>query len=171
VSIIPRGIGALGYTLQRPTEDRYLMTRSELDDKLAVLLGGRVAEDVVFGHLSTGAADDLGRASDIARSMVTRYAMVPELGNATYGEEPASFLGNVVPGLEARRYSEQTAREIDCAVREIVDAAFDRARDVLSHNESLLRESAKLLLERETLTEDDLRPLFARVDLGDVPDR
>jgi cell division protease FtsH len=163
VSIIPRGIGALGYTLQRPTEDRYLMTRPELDNKLAVLLGGRAAEDLVFGQLSTGAADDLGKATDIARNMVTRFAMVPELGHATYGEEPASILGTAVPGLQGRSYSEETAREIDCAVRAIVNDAFARARAVLARNEGLLSESAKQLLEKETLGEEELARLFERV--------
>jgi cell division protease FtsH len=163
VSIIPRGIGALGYTLQRPTEDRYLMTRAELESKLTVLLGGRAAEDLVFGQLSTGAADDLGKATDIARNMVTRFAMVPELGHATYGEEPASFLGTAVPGLQGRTYSEETAREIDCAVRQIVNAAFVRARSLLARNEGLLSESAKQLLEKETLGEAELARLFERV--------
>src|SRR5205085_7000175 len=92
VSIIPRGVGALGYTIQRPTEDRFLMTRGELENKMAVLLGGRVAELIVFGHLSTGAADDLAKVTEIARSMVTRYAMVPELGNVTYDPDPPSFM-------------------------------------------------------------------------------
>ncbi len=139
------------------------MTRSELENKLAVLLGGRAAEDLVYGHLSTGAADDLGKATDIARNMVTRFAMVPELGHATYGDEPASFLGTAVPGLQGRSYSEETAREIDCAVRDIVNRGFDRARALLERNEGLLRESAKRLLEQETLSEEDLAPLFERV--------
>jgi cell division protease FtsH len=161
VSIIPRGVGALGYTLQRPTEDRFLMTRDELEVKLAVLLGGRAAEDLAFGHLSTGAADDLARATDIARSMVTRYAMVPELGHSTYDEDPASFLGRPAPGASGRMYSEATAREIDCAIRSLVDAAFARARSVLATNRPTLEKAASLLLARETLTEADLRPLFA----------
>jgi cell division protease FtsH len=164
VSIIPRGIGALGFTLQRPTEDRYLMTRKELENKLAVLLGGRAAEDLVYGELSTGAADDLGRATDIARSMVTTYAMVPKLGHATYGKEPTGFLGTAIPGLESRSYSEETAREIDCAIREIVNGSFERARGVLKRNEPLLRESAALLLEGETLDESALTPLFERIE-------
>ena len=92
VSIIPRGIGALGYTIQRPTEDRFLMTREELENKMAVLLGGRAAEHVVFGALSTGAADDLAKVTDIARSMVMRYGMEEKLGNLSYEEEPAPFL-------------------------------------------------------------------------------
>ena len=160
VSIIPRGVGALGYTLQRPTEDRFLMTREELETKLAVLLGGRAAEDIAFGHLSTGAADDLARATDIARSMVTRYAMVPELGHSTYDEDPSSFLGRPGPGGGGRMYSEATAREIDCAIRALVDAAFARARGVLAANRPTLEKAASLLLARETLAEADLRPLF-----------
>ena len=163
VSIIPRGVGALGYTLQRPTEDRFLMTRDELEVKLAVLLGGRAAEDLAFGHLSTGAADDLSRATDIARSMVTRYAMVPELGHSTYDEDPAAFLGRPAPGASGRIYSEATAREIDCAIRSLVDAAFVRARAVLAANRPTLEKAASLLLARETLTEADLRPLFAEL--------
>jgi cell division protease FtsH len=163
VSIIPRGIGALGYTLQRPTEDRFLMTREELENKLAVLLGGRAAEHLAFGHLSTGAADDLARATDIARSMATRYAMVPELGNAAWEEEPGSFLGQVLPGVPGRHYSEATAREIDRAVRELVDGAFTRARGILERNRALLEESAELLLARETLAEEDLQSLFEKL--------
>ena len=168
VSIIPRGIGALGYTIQRPTEDRYLMTRRELEEKLAVLLGGRVAEYIVYGEFSTGAADDLARASDIARSMVTQYAMVPELGNATYAENGGGLLGGPGSVFHSRRYSEETAREIDCAVRAIVDAAFDRARAVLEHNRPILEESARALLERETLAEADLRPIFEKVELPEA---
>jgi cell division protease FtsH len=161
VSIIPRGVGALGYTMQRPTEDRFLMTREELEGKLTVLLGGRAAEDVAFGHLSTGAADDLSRATDIARSMVTRYAMVPELGHSTYEEDPVSFLGRPAPGLGGRLYSEATAREIDCAVRELVDAAFARARRLLVANRPVLEKAAGELLARETLGESELREFFA----------
>ena len=91
ISIIPRGVAALGYTMQRPTEDRFLMTREELENKMAVLLGGRAAEEVVFGHLSTGAADDLAKVTDIARSMVMRYGMVKSLGHVAYEEERAAF--------------------------------------------------------------------------------
>jgi cell division protease FtsH len=137
------------------------MTREELEGKLTVLLGGRAAEDLAFGHLSTGAADDLSRATDIARSMVTRYAMVPELGHSTYEEDPASFLGRPAPGLGGRLYSEATAREIDCAVRELVDAAFARARSLLAANRLVLEKAAGELLARETLAEAELRELFA----------
>ena len=106
ISIIPRGIGALGYTIQRPTEDRYLMTREELEAKMAVLLGGRSAEEVVFGQLSTGAADDLSRATEIARSMVTRYGMLPELGPLAYETEPNGYL----PGSPRRRAGSTASR-------------------------------------------------------------
>jgi len=167
VSIIPRGIGALGYTMQRPTEDRYLMTRRELEHKLFVLLGGRAAEFLVYGELSTGASDDLGRATDIARSMVTQYAMVPELGNATYADNAPGMLGSPAELFQPRRYSEATAREIDVAVRDIVDHAFERACEILRRNRPILDESAAALLERETLSEEDLAPFFEKVVLPD----
>ncbi|MFO0696389.1 MAG: ATP-dependent zinc metalloprotease FtsH [Polyangiales bacterium] len=164
VSIIPRGIGALGYTIQRPTEDRYLMTREELENKLAVLLGGRAAEHLIFGHLSTGAADDLARATDIARSMVTRYGMVPELGNVAYDSEPSTFLGGApMPAAMTRMYSESTAHEIDGAVRTIVDGAFTRARSILEHHRAVLEEAARKLLEVETLDEGALAPYFTKM--------
>jgi len=157
VSIIPRGVGALGYTIQRPTEDRFLMTREELEGKMAVLLGGRAAEHIVFGHLSTGAADDLAKVTDIARSMVTRYGMAEELGPVSLEEARSSFLSGVpnAPWQE-REYSEETAREVDCAVRKIVEEAFQRAVDVLQKNRDLLLRGAKALLEKETLTEAEL---------------
>ena len=161
ISIIPRGIGALGYTIQRPTEDRYLMTREELEDKMAVLLGGRAAENLAFGHLSTGAADDLGKASDIARSMVTRYGMGGALGPVSYQGEPDGFLGQVSGGR--RLYSEETAREIDLAVRELVEAAFRRARGILKANRTVLEEGARTLLARETLAGEELARLLAEV--------
>ncbi|MBK7974719.1 MAG: ATP-dependent zinc metalloprotease FtsH [Deltaproteobacteria bacterium] len=161
VSIIPRGIGALGYTIQRPTEDRFLMTREELEAKMAVLLGGRAAEHLVFGHLSTGAADDLARATDIARSMVTRFGMVPELGHVVYDREPQGFLGPAAIGMQGRSYSEETAREIDCAVRGIVRASFERARAILEARRDVLEASAGALLVRETLDEKELAPHLA----------
>jgi cell division protease FtsH len=161
ISIIPRGIGALGYTIQRPTEDRYLMTREELEAKMVVLLGGRAAEHVVFGHLSTGAADDLSKATNIARSMVARYGMAGKLGPVTYETEPNGFLGQV--GGTRRLYAEDTAREIDIAVRELVESAFERARNILLRNRALLDESARALLERETLADADLAAVLGRV--------
>lgn len=158
VSIIPRGIGALGYTIQRPTEDRFLMSRSELENKMAVLLGGRAAETVVFGEISTGAADDLAKATDVARSMVTRFGMADELGQITYEEEPQSFLAAPL-GLAGRerRYSEDTARKIDAAVRELIDKAFETAADVLKAKRTFLDSAAAELLKNETLGGDDLK--------------
>jgi len=158
VSIIPRGVGALGYTIQRPTEDRFLMTREELENKMAVLLGGRAAEQVVFGHLSTGAADDLAKVTDIARSMVMRYGMVQALGNVAYEEERAPFLGGPLPQGH-REYSEQTAREIDVAVRDIVKVAYDKAVAILTKEKEALERWARKLLEKETLAEAELAEL------------
>jgi cell division protease FtsH len=166
VSIIPRGVGALGYTIQRPTEDRFLMTREELEDKMAVLLGGRAAEEVVFGHLSTGAADDLAKVTDIARSMVMRYGMVKGLGNVAYEEERAPFLGGPLPQGH-REYSEETAREIDVAVRDIVKVAYDKAVGILSKHKHQLEAWARKLLEKETLVEVELVEL--RRSIGPAP--
>ena len=128
VSIIPRGIGALGYTIQRPTEDRFLMSSGELKDKMSVLLGGRAAESIVFEEISTGAADDLAKATNIARSMVTRYGMDDKLGMVSLESERSTFLQMPGEYVATRRdFSEQTAREIDCAVRDLVTQAFERA--------------------------------------------
>jgi cell division protease FtsH len=151
-------VGALGYTIQRPTEDRFLMTREELENKMAVLLGGRAAEQVIFGHLSTGAADDLAKVTNIARSMVMRYGMVPSLGNVAYEDERSPFLANQVL-QKGREYSEQTAREIDVAVRDIVKTAYDKALGILAKEKSLLESWAKRLLEKETLAESELGEL------------
>jgi cell division protease FtsH len=168
ISIIPRGIGALGYTLQRPIEDRFLMRREELEDKMAVLLGGRAAERLVFGHLSTGASDDIAKATDIARSMVTRYGMDAALGSVAYETEPHRFLGPIGQ-QEPRRYSEQTAHEIDEAIARLVAAAQQRALELLGANEALLREGAARLLEQETLDEAELKPIFARLRAPEAP--
>jgi len=162
VSIIPRGIGALGYTIQRPIEDRFLMTRDELENKMAVLLGGRAAEMLVFNKLSTGAADDLSKATDIARNMVARYGMDETLGEASYEDDPIPLMGTP-PGFgeRQRRYSEETAREIDCAVRAYVHRAFECATSVLEEHRSALDAGASLLIERETLTAEDLPQISA----------
>jgi cell division protease FtsH len=161
ISIIPRGIGALGYTIQRPTEDRYLMTREELENKMAVLLGGRAAEHLVYGHFSTGAADDLSRTTDIARSMITRYGMDVGLGPVTWESEPNVFLGQVAG--TTRLYGEETAREIDVAIRRIVEAQFQRARAILARNRPLLEEAARTLLAKETLADAELGAVLGRV--------
>ncbi len=172
VSIIPRGIGALGYNIQRPTEDRYLMTSEELENKLACLLGGRAAELLVFGELSTGGADDLDKATDIARSMVMRYGMDETLGKAVYAQRQPLFIGDtaVVRGEETRTYSEGTAREIDEAVRKLLDKAEARALAVLKLNRQLLDKTAERLLVEETLSADALpRPLNPDVAVLPAP--
>jgi len=162
VSIIPRGIGSLGYTIQRPTEDRYLMTRQELDNKMAVLLGGRAAEQIVFGELSTGASDDLAKVTDIARSIVTRYGMSPELGQVIYEKSPRSFLGGESSPIlyQERSYSEATAREIDATVKSLVEEAFRRTVNLLRAGRGTLEAGARLLIEHETLDESDLAALM-----------
>jgi len=164
VSVIPRGISALGYTIQRPTEDRFLMGRDELEGKMTVLLGGRAAELLVFGMPSTGAADDLSKATDMARAIVMRYGMDEKLGLMAYeSERPPLF-----PGMREfngeHRYSEATAREIDCAVRESLRAAFDRATAVLTRGRRVLERGARALLERETLGEAELAKLKAEFE-------
>jgi len=162
VSIIPRGIGSLGYTIQRPTEDRYLMTREELANKVAVLLGGRAAERLVFDKLSTGAADDLAKATDIARSMATRYGMEDALGSVAYETDRAPLLGTIERQtyLE-RQFSEETAREIDEAVKAILDTGYQTARAILDRNRALLERSAQKLMHDETLSEKELTVLAA----------
>jgi cell division protease FtsH len=165
VSIIPRGIGSLGYTIQRPIEDRFLMTREELENKLTVLLGGRAAEQLVFGHLSTGAADDLAKATEIARSMVTRYGMDERLGHATYETDRPTFLGPA-PAGEIRVLSEETNRSIDEAVRGIVNAAFERAFELLKARRAALEAGALTLLQQETLEQSDLEQLQATLPLA-----
>ncbi|HMV64382.1 MAG TPA: ATP-dependent zinc metalloprotease FtsH [Rhodocyclaceae bacterium] len=163
ISIIPRGVGALGYTIQRPTEDRFLMTRAELENKMAVLLGGRAAEQIIFGEVSTGAADDLQKVTSIARSIVMRFGMDDQLGNVAYDTERNTFLGQAAAAPAERSYSEETAREIDCAVRHIVARAFERSTAILSAHKDLLERSAADLLQRETFDEADLKALHARV--------
>jgi cell division protease FtsH len=165
VSIIPRGVGALGYTIQRPTEDRFLMTREELEDKMTVLLGGRAAEWIVYKHTSTGAADDLAKVTDIARDMAMRFGMEATLGPVSY-ERPASpFLGGAPApeGWSERRYSDETARAIDQAVQRIVETSFKRAVSILEAHRDLLEEGAGLLLKKETLDEPALRELAAKM--------
>ncbi|GLQ07451.1 ATP-dependent zinc metalloprotease FtsH [Sneathiella chinensis] len=159
VSIIPRGVGALGYTIQRPTEDRYLMTRTELENKICVLLGGRAAEYLVFNQLSTGAADDLAKATDIARSMVTRYGMNDDLGAVSYDTEKSRFLGQEAPAYLERRYSEATAERIDQAVKSIIGDLFARTVALLKENRTVLEAGATQLLRQETLETEDLQKL------------
>src|SRR5262249_48240063 len=156
--------------IQRPSEDRFLMTKEDLEDKMAVLLGGRAAEHIVFGHLSTGAADDLAKVTEIARDMVMRYGMEDKVGPVSYESPRPPFLagppspaGAPPDGWHERRYSEDTANAIDQAVREIVKRLFDRAVALLRERRAILERSAKLLLEKETLDEADLAAIRAEV--------
>jgi len=163
VSIIPRGVGALGYTIQRPTEDRFLMQRDELMNKMAVLLGGRAAESLVIGQMSTGAADDLAKVTDIARTMVTQYGMEPLLGHLVYETPRSPWLATPQWPGEGPRYSEETAERIDAAVRRLVEEAFEHSVSVLRTQRARLEQGAARLLERETLSEEDLRALLREV--------
>jgi len=166
VSIIPRGIGALGYTLRRPTEERYLATREELLRQIVVLLGGRASEKLVFGHWSTGAADDLTRATEIARDMVTRYGMEDSLGHVAFQAERARFLDTGQMLVDQQLHvAPATQQRIDESVRAIVGTAFERATAVLQANRELLERGARALLERETLEEQALDELSAQLKL------
>lgn len=167
ISIIPRGIGALGYTLQRPTEDRFLMTKEELEHKIAVLLGGRAAEKLIFNHLSTGAADDIARATDIARNMVTRYGMDSNIGFVVYEENQPAFLGQHGHGVNGCQISDSTAQQIDTSVRTIIDESFASAYQIMEKNRAVLERCARALLDKETLIEKELLELTA--DLNRPP--
>ena len=163
VTIIPRGVGALGMTYQLPTEDRYLLRRSELEDRIAVLLGGHVAEELVYGELSTGAHNDLERATALARAMVTRYGMSERVGPLAFGEQDGpGFLrrGFAWDGHE-REYSEETARTIDEEVRRIVDQIYERVRSLLGAKKDVLLRAAAVLKRRETLDGTEIRELLA----------
>jgi cell division protease FtsH len=162
VSIIPRGVAALGYTLQTPTEDRYLMRRAELLDRIDVLLGGRVAEEIVFGDISTGAQNDLQRVTDLARHMVTQYGMSEALGLVTFEEPRTNPFLNVSGMGRAREYSEKTAQAIDDEVRTIVANARERVRETLTARRAALDAMAKLLLEKEAIDRKDLEALLAQ---------
>ncbi|SET30231.1 membrane protease FtsH catalytic subunit [Nitrosomonas marina] len=163
ISIIPRGIGALGYTIQRPTEDRFLMTQVELQNKMAVLLGGRAAEQVVFKEVSTGAADDLARATDVARAMVLRYGMSSALGHVAYDREQSAFLQPNIPMPQTRTYSEETANRVDATVRELIDHALERAVNILQTNRALLDQTAEELLKTETLNQPEIEALKRKI--------
>jgi len=159
VSIIPRSIGALGYTLQRPTEDRFLITTEELKNRMAVLLAGRAAEEISFGQISTGAADDLVKVTDIARQIVTRFGMSDRLGQAVLEAPRSSYLGDTGINITRRDYAEDTAREVDLTVRGLIDEAYVVALELLRAHVQDLERGAQLLLEKETLTPADFSPL------------
>jgi cell division protease FtsH len=161
ISIIPRGVAALGYTQQQPTEDRYLMTRSELLDRVAVLLGGRVAEELVFKEISTGAQNDLQRATDIARSMVTEYGMSDRLGLVSYERprQPMFLPENFSPG---KNYSEAKAAQIDEEVTRFVEEAHQRVHKILSERRTVLDDLAHLLSEKESVQGEELRQMLGK---------
>lgn len=159
VSIIPRGVAALGYTMQLPVEEKFLSTRSELNDKLAILLGGRVAEELVFGEISSGASNDLERATEIARDMVTRLGMSDALGPLTYGRRQQSlYLGGDY--VEEKNFSEETSQQIDIAVKALVVEARQRAHDILEQQRAALDALAALLQEKEVLTGEEVQALL-----------
>lgn len=161
VSIIPRGIGALGYTLRRPTEDHYLISKDELESKISVLLGGRAAETLFLSQISTGAADDFAKATDIARTMVTRYGMSDTLGLLSYDNEVAPLLDQRILS-KSHDYSEKTAEAIDAETRKIMDRCFNVALDNIQHRRNFIEEAVVLLIERETLDEQTLKELWRR---------
>jgi cell division protease FtsH len=160
ISIIPRGIAALGYTQQQPTEDRYLLTRSELNDRLAVLLGGRVAEELVFNEISTGAQNDPQRASDIARAMVTEYGMSDSLGLVSY-ERPRQAMFLPESFSQGKNYSETKAAQIDDEIERFVDEAHQRVRKILSERRTVLDDLARLLSQKESVQGEELRRMLA----------
>jgi cell division protease FtsH len=162
ISIIPRGVAALGYTQQLPTEDRFLLTKQELMDRIAVLLGGRVAEEIVFNEISTGAGNDLERVTELARSMVMEYGMSRELGPVNLsGPRRSQFLQGGEGDGGRRSYSEETAREIDGEIRGLIDGTYERVRRILTQDREVLEELAQRLLEVEVVDEADLRRIMS----------
>ena len=157
VSIIPRGIAALGYTIQLPTEDRYLLTKSELLDRMAVMLGGKAAEEIIFGEASTGAKNDLDKATEMATGMVKSYGMSEKLGPVSFDKGRSLFLD--APWTQPKEYSESTAREIDEEVRSIIIESFSKAKTILNERVEKLRQIAGVLLEKEVLEGDELKKL------------
>lgn len=168
VSIIPHGIGAMGYTIQHPTEDRYLMTKEDLENKMAVLMAGRASEMLIFGKLSTGASDDLMKATNIAREMVMRFGMTQELGFVAYEETTSQFL-EVKEAMGRSSFADDTAKEIDECVKKMVMAAYESALEFLTSQKELLDKAAHTLMERETLNEDELRKFFEEMDRNLLP--
>ncbi|MGD9975953.1 MAG: ATP-dependent zinc metalloprotease FtsH [Desulfatirhabdiaceae bacterium] len=162
VTIIPRGIAALGYTMQTPTEDRYLMKKSELLNKISTLLGGRAAEQIMFNEISTGAHNDLSRATDIARSMVKEYGMSPRLGQVYFASGQRSPFMNMMPE-KPNEYSEATAQLIDTEIQEIISSQYHQALDILKSRQTVLKEAFNLLLEKETIEGRELRELMDAV--------
>ncbi|UZE08861.1 ATP-dependent zinc metalloprotease FtsH [Pseudomonas corrugata] len=160
VSIVPRAIGSLGYTLQRPTEDHFLISCQMLKDRIAVLMAGRAAESLIYGQISTGAADDLARATDIARQLITRFGMSAELGQSVLERQSLSYLGEQMQAPGQKDYSEQTAREVDLCIRALLDEAYARAKTLLQAHRADLEAGARLLMEKESLTPEDFPALL-----------
>jgi cell division protease FtsH len=157
-------VAALGYTLQLPTEDRFIMTESELKNRLAVLLGGRVAEELMYQEVSTGARDDLMKATEIAKSMVKIYGMSEKVGQFSFDQERQPLFlqaGITHPGGD---YSETTAREIDCEVRRIIEEQYGRVRALLTAQEESLRAAAQALLNKEIISGDELRSIVSEIE-------
>src|SRR5436309_730874 len=163
ISIIPRGIAALGYTIQLPTEDRFLMTKSELENKIAVLMGGRVAEEIIYQEVSTGAQDDLLKATDIAKSMVKAYGMSDKLGQISFERDRQPLFLQTGQPPPPGDYSEETSREIDCEVHRIIDEQYSRVTAMLGRQRDILRGGAQVLLEKETITGEDLKAIISKV--------
>lgn len=157
VSIIPRGMGSLGHTIQRPTEDRFLLKKEELENRIAILLAGRASEKLIFSHLSTGASDDLAKATDLARSMACEYGMVENLGSVSYAKIRNPYLGEL---SRERNYSDSTAKSIDDAIKEIIDRALARAYQALSQNIDVLHLCSSELMKKETLDAKELQKYF-----------
>jgi cell division protease FtsH len=161
ISIIPRGIAALGYTMQVPTEDRFLMNRTELLNRIATLLGGRASEEVIFGEISTGAHNDLSKATDIARSMVKEYGMSDKVGQVYFAREKRSAFMEI-PGFQSiGEYSEATAELIDEEVKKIITAQYAKASKILQEKKQILKKGAELLLEKEKIDGEALKRLMA----------
>ena len=163
ISIIPRGIAALGYTQQLPTEDRYLMTRDELLGRLKVLLGGRVSEEIIFGDISTGAQNDLQRATDIARRMIMEYGMSEKLGPLTFVSEPRSAHLDLAWGSQGREFSERTAQQIDEEIAGIIEETHRNVNKILTQRRDMLEKLAKILLEKESIDGEELKKFLAEV--------
>lgn len=159
VSVIPRGMGALGYTLQRPTEDRYVLDEDELFSKVAVLLGGRAAEKLFLGKVSTGAADDLAKATDLARAMVSQFGMSEKLGMVSYEGRRAAFLQTPFE-MAPKTFSERAAGEVDSEVKAVLDRAYQAALECLTKNQKFITEAHRQLLQTETLTEEEIVALW-----------
>jgi cell division protease FtsH len=168
ISIIPRGVAALGYTLQLPTEDRFLMTQSELENRIAVLLGGRLSEELIYGEVSTGAQDDLLKATDIAKNMVKAYGMSPKFGQVSYDRDNRSPFLQTGQAQTPGDYSELTAHEIDCEIRRITDEQVERVRLLLEERLDALRQAAAVLLQQETMSGAELRDIVSQVEVSSL---